>query len=60
MSYKPRTWISSIAVLVIALATVGIAAASTTSESSTKKSECVPVCFKHPITGELLCTPPCP
>ncbi len=23
-------------------------------------ADCTPHCYKHPITGELICTPPCP
>jgi len=43
----------------------GIIAASLVTGAAPKNAsadppECVPVCLKHPITGELQCTPPCP
>ncbi|AKF84541.1 hypothetical protein SAMN05443572_11762 [Myxococcus fulvus] len=43
----------------VALAAVfGVTTGFTTQSAPT--SECAPFCYKHPITGQLICTAPCP
>jgi hypothetical protein len=37
---------------------VGLAAAVAPGTASA--DDCEVVCYKHPVTGEIICTPPCP
>jgi hypothetical protein len=41
---------------VTAVLTLGLGLAS----PSVQAKDCTPTCYKHPITGQLICTPPCP
>ncbi|NMO20228.1 hypothetical protein HPC49_39125 [Pyxidicoccus fallax] len=45
-------------VLTAAAAVFGMGVAMTPATASAE--ECQVYCYKHPITGELICTPPCP
>jgi len=44
--------------IAVALAAVFGVTTGFTTEAPT--SECAPFCYKHPITGQLICTGPCP
>lgn len=47
--------------LAIALAAAAAALSFTvTPASAFEEGECKPPCFKHPITGQLICGHPCP
>ncbi|MCE9668553.1 hypothetical protein LY474_12090 [Myxococcus stipitatus] len=39
---------------------LAVAAVLTGFAPAAPSSECEVFCYKHPITGELICTPPCP
>jgi hypothetical protein len=54
-SFKWRA--ASLLIAATALVTSLAAAAPRTDAAD---GECEPVCYKHPITGEIICTPPCP
>lgn len=43
-------------VLAAAAVTLGMGLAATSAQAA----ECTVTCYKHPITGALICTPPCP
>jgi hypothetical protein len=43
--------------LLLVAAALGLSAAGARAASP---GECKPTCFKHPITGQLLCSYPCP
>ncbi|MBZ4411526.1 hypothetical protein OWM54_21735 [Myxococcus sp. MISCRS1] len=45
-------------VFTAAAAVFGVTTGFTTEPAP--KSECAPFCYKHPITGQLICTAPCP
>jgi len=34
--------------------------AATIAPGTAEADDCEVFCYKHPITGELICTPPCP
>jgi hypothetical protein len=56
---QARQNVRRIAFVLAAAATVlgvGIAAAP----KSASAQDCTPQCYKHPITGQLICTYPCP
>ncbi|MFY2560716.1 hypothetical protein ACN469_24140 [Corallococcus terminator] len=44
----------------IAVALVAVFGVTTGFTTEAPKSECAPFCYKHPITGQLICTGPCP
>lgn len=44
--------------LVAAAAAVTLGASLASSPA--QAAECTVTCYKHPITGALICTPPCP
>ncbi|MCP3136975.1 hypothetical protein [Pyxidicoccus xibeiensis] len=44
-------------VLTAAAAVLGLGVAMTPASAS---AECQPPCYKHPITGEIICGTPCP
>ena len=46
------------AALVLAAAAITLAVGFATT--SAQAADCTVTCYKHPITGELICTPPCP
>lgn len=41
-------------------ALVAVFGVTTGFTTEAPKSECAPFCYKHPITGQLICTVPCP
>jgi hypothetical protein len=46
------------AVLAAAAAVLGLGYAVAPSTASA--TDCTPTCYKHPITGQLICSYPCP
>ncbi|MEQ1504551.1 MAG: hypothetical protein ABMB14_20095 [Myxococcota bacterium] len=51
-----RGWFVSGLIAVIAAVTLATAAIPTRADAGT----CTVTCYKHPITGQKICTPPCP
>jgi hypothetical protein len=47
-------------IAVVLTAAAGIFGLGVAMTPATASAECTVTCYKHPITGELLCTPPCP
>jgi len=50
-------WFSVIGAWLVML---GLSATAAPSIASAGEKECTPFCYKHPVTGEIICTPPCP
>ncbi len=46
-------------VLLVAVAAVALSVGFASS-SAQAADTCAPYCYKHPITGQLVCTVPCP
>ncbi|NVJ22928.1 MULTISPECIES: hypothetical protein [Myxococcus] len=51
---------SALKTLRIAVALAAVFGVTTGFTTEAPKSECAPFCYKHPITGQLICTAPCP
>ncbi|QSQ21329.1 hypothetical protein JY651_40110 [Pyxidicoccus parkwayensis] len=56
MSARKNLRIAVALAAVAALFGVGVAMTPATASAE----GCTVTCYKHPITGELICTPPCP
>ncbi|WP_342377747.1 hypothetical protein NVS55_00510 [Myxococcus stipitatus] len=55
MSARKNLRVAAVLAAVAAVFTV-----TTGFKSAAPASECAPMCYKHPITGQLICTSPCP
>jgi hypothetical protein len=49
---------SSAGVLALGLVAMGLAVLMVPAPAAA--GGCTPWCYKHPITGKIICTPPCP
>ncbi len=55
---KTNKWRAASLLIAACAFVMSMIAAAPASEAA--DGECVPVCYKHPVTGEWICTPPCP